>query len=48
MSKSLCTDSVNFVAEMADNFLKLWIARQTVCEIALTLWITLCISKGKI
>jgi hypothetical protein len=46
--KSLCTTGVNFNMEMAENFFKLWIALKVVLIIPLTLWITMCISKGKI
>jgi hypothetical protein len=46
--KSLCTTGVNLNMEIAENFFKLWIVLGLVCISPLTLWITMCISKGKI
>ena len=47
-AKSLCTTGVYFNTEMAENFFKLWIARKGLCIMPVSLWITMCISKGKI
>jgi hypothetical protein len=46
--KSFFTGSVNLKREMAENFFKLWIAREWVCITACWLWTSGWTSKGKI